>query len=96
MNISKRITTLENKLAKLQHTAYLNTKKHDFSQQQDQTDWNKREPVIKELRLLKAAQRVLVDMDSQEEPDYTKALEKESAYSGIDKAKLENVLNDYI
>ena len=96
MSISKRIEALESKLAKLQHQAYLNTKKPNFNQQQDQTDWNKREPIIKGIRLLKAAQRVLVDLDSQEDVDYTKALEKELAYSGIDKAKLENVLNDYI
>ena len=96
MDISKRIQTLENKLAKLQHAAYLNTKGHDFSQQQDKTDWNKREPVIRELRILKAAQRVLLYLGSQEEPDYTKALEKELAYSGINKGKLENVLNNYI
>lgn len=96
MNISKRIETLETKLAKLQHQAYLNTKKPSFNQQQDQTDWNKREPVIKEIRLLKAAERVLSDLDSQEDADYTKALEKELGYSGIDKATLENVLNDYI
>jgi len=96
MNISKRIETLETKLAKLQHQAYLNTKKTNFNKQQDQTDWNKREPVIKEIRLLKAAERVLIEMDSQEESDYTKALEKELGYSGLNRLALENILNNYI
>lgn len=98
MNIDDKIVKLEKKLEKLQHKAYLNTKRSDFNQSIDRADWRKREPVRDELRTLKAAKRVLSLMDSCEEGDgkYSEFVKLVADDECINITKLELALNAYI